>query len=276
MLRNIVVGLEAGIYSTSAVSLALEWAKQMNARLTGVGIVDEAHVRAEETKVPPPSMQRHKYEAGFLQSAERQTDHLLDDFARRCAAAGVTAESEKRVGASYEKLAEAAAQADLIVLGRPEVKWNLSREFEETVSKVVKAVSKPVVVAPENYHPGEVVLVGWDGSAPARRAVESFLATGVYADRPIQVLSVGATRDEAASKARVAAELFRERGVEPGSFLVATAEPPAAVLLRQAREFDAGLLVLGAYGTSAVRKLFFGSVTESLLTETTIPLFLTA
>jgi nucleotide-binding universal stress UspA family protein len=51
---------------------------------------------------------------------------------------------------------------------------------------------------------------------------------------------------------------------------------PAAEVLRVARERRVGLIVMASHGVSGFRKLFFGSTTERVLRETTVPTLVTA
>jgi nucleotide-binding universal stress UspA family protein len=50
---------------------------------------------------------------------------------------------------------------------------------------------------------------------------------------------------------------------------------PAVEILRIAREVGAELIVMGSHGRSGVRKMFFGSTTERVLRETSIPVLVT-
>jgi nucleotide-binding universal stress UspA family protein len=50
---------------------------------------------------------------------------------------------------------------------------------------------------------------------------------------------------------------------------------PAIEILRVAREAGAELIVMGSQGRSGVRKMFFGSTTERVLRETSIPVLVT-
>lgn len=50
---------------------------------------------------------------------------------------------------------------------------------------------------------------------------------------------------------------------------------PAAEILRIAREHGADLIVMGSHGSTGFRKLFFGSTTERVLRETTVPVLVT-
>jgi universal stress protein A len=50
---------------------------------------------------------------------------------------------------------------------------------------------------------------------------------------------------------------------------------PAAQILQAARDVAAGLIVMSSQGRSGMRKMFFGSTTERVLRETTIPVLVT-
>jgi nucleotide-binding universal stress UspA family protein len=55
-----------------------------------------------------------------------------------------------------------------------------------------------------------------------------------------------------------------------------TSGKPAPEILRVARERGIGLIVMASYGASGFRKLFFGSTTERVLRETTVPTLVTS
>ena len=50
---------------------------------------------------------------------------------------------------------------------------------------------------------------------------------------------------------------------------------PAPEVLRVARERKCDLIVMGTHGLTGVRRMFFGSTTERVLRETTVPVLLT-
>jgi len=57
-------------------------------------------------------------------------------------------------------------------------------------------------------------------------------------------------------------------------FRVATGKP-ATEILREAHAISAGLIVIGSHGRSGLQKIFFGSTTERVLRETTVPVLIT-
>ena len=63
-------------------------------------------------------------------------------------------------------------------------------------------------------------------------------------------------------------------GPKTVSFRVAVGKP-ATEILRAAVELRADLIVISSHGRSGVRKMFFGSTTERVLRETTVPVLIT-
>jgi nucleotide-binding universal stress UspA family protein len=61
----------------------------------------------------------------------------------------------------------------------------------------------------------------------------------------------------------------------PDVRLEIAAGKPAAEILRIAKERRCDLMVMGSHGSTGFRKLFFGSTTERVLRETTIPVLVT-
>jgi nucleotide-binding universal stress UspA family protein len=56
---------------------------------------------------------------------------------------------------------------------------------------------------------------------------------------------------------------------------IVTIGKPAADIVREARDRHADLIVMSSQGRSGVRKMFFGSTTERVLRETTVPVLVT-
>src|SRR3954454_13921057 len=92
-------------------------------------------------------------------------------------------------------------------------------------------------------------------------------------------LGLGIVWTAEASKQELAA--FVAEALGPASLLHTRCEyevavgKPAAEVLRVSRERSCALVVMSTHGLTGARKLFFGSTTERVLRETTIPVLLT-
>jgi nucleotide-binding universal stress UspA family protein len=180
-------------------------------------------------------------------------------------------------------IAREAGARDLIVLPvRSHFQFTAQEEEPDDglLKRVLKDTPRPVVVVPETWAltpartPNGPVVVAYDGSLQAERALSAFEATGLGGTGPVHVVSVDANPDEATRRAEHAGQFLALHGVHAQTHAMASAAPPAVVILDEARRLGAGLLVMGAYGQAVLREFFLGSATRNLLAECSIPMFL--
>lgn len=136
---------------------------------------------------------------------------------------------------------------------------------------------RPVIVVPRtvNHFGCKRMLVAWDGSAKAARAVNDALPFLRAADR-VEIVTVAGEKDLSRSipGADLAPHLERH-GVEVVvKSLVANDGDVAETIRQEAAAFGADMIVMGAFVHSRLRELVFGGVTRSMLGQSSIPLFL--
>ncbi|HEY7385509.1 MAG TPA: universal stress protein [Beijerinckiaceae bacterium] len=136
---------------------------------------------------------------------------------------------------------------------------------------------RPVIVVPRtaDRFACKRMLVAWDGSAKAARAVNDALPFLRAADG-VEIVSVAGEKDLSRSipGADLAPQLERH-GVEVVvKNMVAQDGDVAEALRQEAHAFGADMIVMGAFVHSRLRELMFGGVTRSMLGQSSIPLFL--
>ena len=133
---------------------------------------------------------------------------------------------------------------------------------------------RPVVIVPDEPTQAKNVIVAYDGSAQAARALQAFLAADLPGFEEIHVVSVGGDRIEAARHGDRAVEFLRLHNRVSQLHAIGSTAAPASILAEQAVALHAGLIVMGAYGHSILKELVFGSTTRTLLDSSPVPLFL--
>lgn len=140
------------------------------------------------------------------------------------------------------------------------------------------------------------ILVAVDGSRGARLALDEALKVAQAADAMVMAVGVieysaplldvgigyvderGATTvasDATMVGIEQANELLALRNIRGSSRVIdARGESVATVLTRAADECRADLIVMGTHGRSGIRRILLGSVAESLLRETRLPVLL--
>ncbi|MDF1734683.1 MAG: universal stress protein [Minwuia sp.] len=175
-----------------------------------------------------------------------------------------------------EVIAMHARHADLVVLTQSDPSKERA-SGNAMPEEVILLGGRPVLVIPyvgiqKDF--GNHVLVGWDGSREAARAMNDALPILATADK-VTVMSVnpktgtGGTGELAG--ADIALHLARHDINVEVMHETSHDLSPDQVILSRAAELDIDMLVLGAYGTPRLRERLFGGVTRSLLHEMTVP-----
>jgi nucleotide-binding universal stress UspA family protein len=159
-----------------------------------------------------------------------------------------------------------ARAADLVLVSAPTAESTSGIEAD-FVESIAMSAGRPCAVLPPKETAKlslDRVLVGWNGAREAARAVFDALpllklATEVKivcVDPPSGVVPAGPEIRETLARHGVTAAI--ETIAAPGS-------DHGAALLRHARETNAGLVVIGAYGHSRLAELVFGGATRHVI-----------
>jgi nucleotide-binding universal stress UspA family protein len=277
MLRSILVGLDGSPQAASTLELGIELARRHDALLVGLGVIDEpAIARAKPvTLLGGPPHADPNYFREHVADARRQVEQALEQFALRCAEAGVACKVLEDAGSPCEQIAIEAQRYDLVLLSqRSRFCFETQERDDDTLAQVVKRGPRPVVVVPETRSEGQSVVVAYDGSLQASRALFAFQGLGLHERRDVHVLSMHAERLEAARHAERAVDFLRSHEIKATAHHLECHGHVAEMLLNQVERLKAGLVVMGAHGQPTLREFVFGSLTRTLLQRCPVPLFL--
>lgn len=92
-------------------------------------------------------------------------------------------------------------------------------------------------------------------------------------------MGIGVPRTRQLSEGEISTFVSNASGDDPSTLAMCEYDvavgKPSVEILRVARERSCDLIVMSSHGLSGARKLFFGSTTESVLRDTTIPVLVT-
>jgi nucleotide-binding universal stress UspA family protein len=276
MLRSLLIGLDGSDDGRSVLDLGLLWAKRFDALAVGVGIVDEPGILGSGAVLLEGSHHWHAGDAAapLLSNSRHRVEQALEQFTRRCVEAGVTSRTRAETGTPHVRILEEARNVDLVLLGR-EAHFSYGYEGvpDETPGKVLRDSPRPVVAVPRTIGKGEAVVIAYDGSLQASRALYAFEASGLGRHQKVHVVSVASNHQDAARLTDRPVEFLRYHGIEATPHAIDTSVPTAQAILNKVRHLEAGLVVMGAYGQPILREFFLGSVTRSVLEESSVPVF---
>jgi nucleotide-binding universal stress UspA family protein len=285
-LRDILVVLDAGPVSEKRLQLATRIARQQEASLSAVFLrSDRAAPSRVASRAPQlaltPGSSSELVAAIWEEAAPRDEGEVLERRFRDCVRCiehgGEWYRLDRPDPAALVSLAKAA---DLVVMGQvnPHVgalpSWYRPEE-------IVVNCGRPVLMVPYigTYDEvGQRVLVAWDGSREAVRALNDALP--IIASARIVTLMVVQPDFRSFQSQRVTMQNMRRHMARHD--IVAIIDETIRgdsttihdVLLSRSVDLSADMIVAGAYGRSPIREALIGGVSRGLLRHMTVPVLM--
>ena len=273
--KDIIVSVDGTAASKARVAFAVALAKAQDADLIGVAFAPKALLPLSGADVGFADMSE------VLESVRAQGETALKSFQEAAGKAGITAEARLMQGMSEEfphDFAALARQVDLTILGQPRDGDPLIGQYA-LVERCLFASGRPVMIvpaAPAEIGPGGTIVAAWDGSAEAARAFNDALTFLKKAKRVVLLIGIldQAGESHEPPTEDMVAHLTRH-GVSVDVARVPAHEGDVGrLLLAEAKDRDADMIVMGAFHTSRWREFILGGVTLTMLEEATIPLLM--
>lgn len=198
---------------------------------------------------------------------------ILEDATSLLDEAGVASRAQLRHGDLIEAVAEAEKTADMILVGKRGEAADFAKEhLGSNLERVVRAATRPLFVASRAFRPIERVLLAYDGSASAIRAVEYVSRSPLYAGLGVRVVTAGAGTDAVRRGLADAAARLSAAGLDPETEILDGEPEEALGKLVEEAPFDH--LVMGRSGHSRLRALFVGSTSLEMMRACKVPILL--
>lgn len=258
---TLLVHAEPGLASSHRVEVATRLARNLGARLIGLGA---------ETFDPTP------YSGAFTGFAAGEWVNLVQEQIGKSLVAAEAAFRRDAAGADtdwrtiqdypHRALVRTAHAADLIVVSPPSERGALQ---SADPGDVVMNAGRPVLVAPaERSHlVGRAVVVAWKDTRECRRALIDALP---FLQRAEDVIVLAVVKPDMADVAvfetdDVVANLKRH-GVQARALVNSIDHDTVAEEIERVADLSgADLIVAGAFGHSRLREWVFGGVTDNFL-----------
>ncbi|XYJ08641.1 universal stress protein [Telluria sp. B2] len=203
-----------------------------------------------------------------------QARRSLARFAGRARQLGVQSFEERLVeDENRDALLLQSRYADLVVTGQDGPDAGAVRGLPQYLAL---HGPRPVLVVPPSYagEPmADSIVVGWDGSVAALRAIGGALPLLERA-ASVRLALVDPDREHGLHGDEPGADMalyLARHGVKVEVVVERSKAPAGQALLGIARDAGAGLLVSGAYGHSRYREIVLGGVTRILLERAALP-----
>jgi nucleotide-binding universal stress UspA family protein len=275
MLKRILLLLADTASSMTARDYALRLAQQTGAEVAGLAGIDLSDFDVRMPGAIGAATFRAKLEEELKAQAAEIRQKLRDAFERQCRERQVTFEWVASEGEPVEMLQLATESRDLLISGHDTAfQGGLNEPLSDLLSRLTQMSPRPAIICPDSLSGSDEVLIAYDGSFPAMRAVQMFALLGLGAGREIQVLSIDDQEELAVRRADGAATYLRGHGLSVSTAPVATRSHPGDVIRSEVTERNVGTLVMGAYGRRGIREMLFGSTTNRLVADPPCAVFL--
>jgi nucleotide-binding universal stress UspA family protein len=282
-LRDLLVVLDGSARGEAVLSVAMGLARRHDAHLTGfcpLEVLMPANLAFALGGYPAlTSLQgaANQLEDEALEKAER----IAVGFRDQLRGNEVRGDWQVGRGAVAEVVARRARMADLVVLPQADPDHPLPPAARHLVEDVLMSVGRPLLLVPFAGRfdtIGTNVLVGWNGTREAARAVHDALLL-IEPTAKVTVLTVERGRFRAEPTEMPGADIaehLARHGLNVSAARTATdgSIADSDALLSYSSDIGADLLVVGGYGHSRARELVLGGVSRGLLQHMTLPLLM--
>jgi len=273
-IKEILVHVDAATGNTQRVNAAIELASQHDAHLRGVYVLSRPMIPAyAEVQISEDVL---KAQASALQEAAEEAHETFLNAARQ---KGIDVSWRCIEGAVDAVLTRQACSVDLLVLSQQNPEDDMFLGGRDMPDQVILSAGRPVLMIPYTYRGegmGKRILVAWDGSSRASRAVHDAMPFLKAANHVTVMVAnpEGEIRHGVEPGAQITAHLIRHGVKAEAAHITNPDVKLGELLLSRAADMSADLIICGAYGHARWKELILGGVTDHLLDHMPVPLLM--
>jgi len=262
-LEKLLLSTDGSEFSEGAVRESINLAKTCGSKLYTVSVIE---VNPEFVALAPQVVEKF----------EKETRVHLESIKTRASNEGVDCEIIAHEGEEpFQYIVDEAAKnnVEMIIMGR-RGRTGLKRLMMGSVTaRVIGYAPCKVLVVPKaakvTY---KNILVATDGSKYSEAASREAISIAKRTGSDLIVLSV-ATKDENLPAAKRSVNEVKKIAEKEGIRIevLTTKGMPYEVIVKTAKEKDAGVIVVGSYGRTGIKRLLMGSVTARVIGHAECP-----
>jgi nucleotide-binding universal stress UspA family protein len=271
--KTMLVHIDDSRCSDARVQFAVEFALKHGAHLIGLYVVCQDFLRPLFFDTGE-SLNLAVNEAQSATRQERAHEHFLAATRR----SGIASEWRAPPGLAVDTAMLHARHADLLIFGQQDPADPTAYVARHFLEDLLMGSGRPMILLPYAGRIdafGDTVLIAWDGSQAAARAVADALPI-LQRARFVEIVRVQRHREEGEPAGLDLATYLERQKVRAGfsSLLRVPGISTGATLLNALTDTHSGLLVLGAYGHARAEERVLGGVTRTMLESMTTPVFM--
>lgn len=282
-MKRILACIDASSYASSVCELAAWAATRLSASVEILHVVqrkDAVAARKDLSGAIGLGVKSELLEE-LTQIDEAEGKHAIGDGrvllaqAEKMLLAGGVSDVNRlhRHGSVVDTIIEREAEADLVVIGkRGATSEFASDQIGSRIERVVRASVKPVLIASRKIQTPGIAVVALDGSSAALKALDFVIASPLFTGMQLHLVAAGPKGT--ADKSWFVKAYSKVVDRSPSCIIHIADGAPQQVLGDYMSARRDAILVMGAYGHSALRTLIFGSTTTTMLRTVRAPVLL--
>lgn len=275
MIKKILLPLENSPYTNSALDYACFVAKRQDAVVTGGIFLDVEKINKSLGTIDKNFNIKwnNKIDPETISNAKPTVDFLIHTFINKCENQKVKFNFEEEVGMPSSNISPISNFYDLIVTGLKSdfglIKKNFGASF---LLKIIETSATPVLAVPHSYRHTKNIVIAYDASLMASRALQRFVHTANFSDQNITIVSSSknvAKGEEILKRAKDYLLAYGAKKVETD-----LSRFEIKKVLKSSYFDSADLIVLGVHSQNIVKNIFVGSLTKQLIMDAQKALFI--
>jgi nucleotide-binding universal stress UspA family protein len=273
MIKDVIVNLGLGARDPTG-EVAVSLGEMFDAHVLGLAFAYEPAIPgAMMGSVPAEFIESQRAEAAGKANAAIAR---FDELARRAFISRDHRMLTATLSGASDQLGRIARSFDIVVVGQPERENTAADEIIDEGALFESA--RPVIVVPFIHKGGlklERVMVGWDGSRAATRAIADAMPLMKKAKQiDIVMVANGRPKSDELPGADLGEHLARH-GLKVDVKRIASPDiDVASTILSYVADASTDLIVMGGYGHSRLREFILGGVTRGILESMTVPVLM--
>jgi nucleotide-binding universal stress UspA family protein len=276
VIKKILIAQDGSPNSKSALQYGLWLAGKFEANVTGLYVVDIVSLEGPFLHDVSGSLGFEPFlnlSAKMKEALEATGRTVLNSFSEWAARAAVPHDTHIEFGVVVNEIAEKAALADLVVMGRRGINARFEYALLGSVTEgVIRKSPVPVMIVPETFKAPEKPLLAFDGGVSSSKAMHWAAEFSKTLELPLTVLTANKDKGEADKVLDGAREYLGPYDIA-AEFASVEDEAPLSIE-KYYKDKGHDLLFMGASRHSRVVEMVLGSAAEHVMRAVEGPFFL--
>lgn len=285
MIKSILISIDESVSSKATLEVGLDLAKNIDARVKGLYVEDVMRLlewqpteligAAMGASSGMPEVRPTEEQVEIEKEFVRESTNLRTLFEEGTNNLKLKSSFTISRGKVDEQIINFSRSVDLVVIGRRGKTYpETSKEPGPVAESLLRHTTRPVLLVPQGSKLTSKVLISYDGGSGAQRALREGAALASLQNSKVEIVSVLDETEKAKKLLEEAREFLIPYNLNVAYTAASGSHNPWKAIMQRAKDFNSGLVVIGAFGENKIMEMIFGSTTRHVLMEAKCPVLL--